>query len=101
MVSFCINFFDTGVMGEEINRTVVCLIPKVKQPQYMTEIRPISLCNVLVRYLSKVLENTPCFPTITSGNQSAFIEARLLTDNALIAFEVNHYIKRQNKEVIV
>lgn len=46
----------------EINRTVVCLIPKVKKPQQMTELRPISLCNVLVRIVSKVLAKRikPC-----------------------------------------
>ncbi|XP_074374181.1 uncharacterized protein LOC141714567 [Apium graveolens] len=91
VVKFYRNFFNTGVMEEDINRTMACLIPKVKQPQYMTKLRPISLCNVLIRILSKVLENRlkKCLPTIISANQSAFIEGRLLTDNALIAFEVN------------
>ncbi|XP_074352119.1 uncharacterized protein LOC141691283 [Apium graveolens] len=99
VVGFCRKFFDTGVMDEEINRTIVCIIPKVKQPQYMTEIRSISLCNVLFRILSKVLANRlkGCLPTIVSANHSAFIEGRLLTDNALIAFEVNHYIKRRTQ----
>ncbi|XP_074356044.1 uncharacterized protein LOC141695716 [Apium graveolens] len=30
-------------------------------------------------------------------NQSAFIEGRLLIDNALITFEINHYIKRRSQ----
>lgn len=33
------------------------------------------------------------FPTQIFHNQSAFVEGRLLTDNVLMAFEVNHYIK--------
>ncbi|XP_074377395.1 uncharacterized protein LOC141718924 [Apium graveolens] len=49
----------------------------------MSDFRPISLCNVLIRILSK--------------NQSAFIEGRLLTDNALIAFEINHYIHQKTQ----
>ncbi|KAL8125037.1 hypothetical protein AgCh_012638 [Apium graveolens] len=99
VVDFCQKFHTTGELLPEVNRTLVCLIPKVKQPQQMTELRPISLCNVLFRILSKVLANRLkiCLPTLISPNQSAFIEGRLLTDNALIAFEVNHYIKRRTQ----
>lgn len=65
----------------------------------MTELRPISLCNVLLRILSKVMENRlkPCLKDVISDKQSAFIEGRLLTDNALIAFEINHYMKRKTR----
>lgn len=84
-----------GELPNGINRTLVCLIPKVKQPKEMSDLRPISLCNVLMRVLSKVMANKlkPCLPLIISDKQSAFIEGRLLTDNALIVFELNHYIK--------
>lgn len=77
----------------------MCLIPKVKTPQLMTELRPISLCNVLVRVLSKVLANRlkPCLTSLISDKQSAFVEGRLLTDNALIAFEINHFMKRHTQ----
>ncbi|XP_074328260.1 uncharacterized protein LOC141666166 [Apium graveolens] len=43
VVEFCQHFLHTGELQMEINRTVVCLIPKVKTPQQMTELRLISL----------------------------------------------------------
>lgn len=95
VVQFCQNYLRTGELPHESNSTVVCLIPKKKNPQIMQDLRPISLCNVVIRVLSKVLSNRlkTCLGNIISESQSAFIEGRMLTDNALIAFEVNHYIR--------
>ncbi|KAL8115005.1 hypothetical protein AgCh_021723 [Apium graveolens] len=96
---FCRQFFEHGSLPDEVNRTLVCLIPKVKCPKQVADLRPISLCNVVMRILSKVLANRlkPCLGSIISNNQSAFIEGRLLTDNALLAFEINHYIHRKTQ----
>lgn len=97
VVLFCWRFMNTRELPDEVNRSLVCLIPKVKVPQMMGELRPISLCNILVRILSKVMSNRlkKCLNSIISDKQSAFIEGRLLTDNALRAFEINHYMKRR------
>ncbi|XP_074378026.1 uncharacterized protein LOC141719547 [Apium graveolens] len=38
-----------------------------------------------------------CLKCIISDKHSAFIKGRLLIDNALIAFEVNHFIKRKTR----
>lgn len=99
VVDFCKNFFDHGVLPENVNRTLVCLIPKVKQPKQVSNLRPISLCNVLMRIMSKVMANRlrPCLNSVIYEQQSAFIEGRLLTDNALLAFEINHYIHRKTQ----
>ncbi|XP_017248940.1 uncharacterized protein LOC108219886 [Daucus carota subsp. sativus] len=96
VVRFCQHFMSTGELPNGVNQTLACLIPKVKAPQAMTDLRPISLCNVLIRILSEVLENRlkPCLKSLISDRQSAFIEGRLLNDNALVAFEVNHYMRR-------
>lgn len=99
VVKFCQRFMETGELPNGVNGTIVCLIPKFKIPQTMAKLRPILLCNVLMRILSKVLSNRlkPCLGSLISDKQSAFVEGRLLSDNALIAFEVNHYMRRRTQ----
>lgn len=65
----------------------------------MTDLRPISLCNVLFRTLSKVMANRLkcCLSNLISINQSAFVEGMLLTDKALVVFELNHYLRRKTQ----
>lgn len=53
----------------------------------MTELCPISLCNVVYKVASKIMANR------VKEAQSAFIPCRLITDNMLIAHEVMHYMK--------
>ena len=52
-----LDFLHTGHMVPDINCTHIVLIPKVKKPEKMADFRPISLCNVIYKIISKVLAN--------------------------------------------
>lgn len=42
---------------KEINETLICLIPKIDDPSNIKHFRPISLCNVSYKIVTKVLAN--------------------------------------------
>lgn len=87
VVNEAMNFLDGGLMPEGWNETNITLIPKVKFPGQAKDRRPISLCNVLYKIVSKALANRlkTILPDIISPAQSAFVPGRLISDNTLIA----------------
>ena len=94
-----IHILRIGIMPNGMNDTYICLIPKVKSPQKITEYRPISLCNVIYKIIAKVLANRlkGVLPEVISDAQSAFVPGRQITDNVLVAFEVMHCINQRRK----
>ena len=81
------------------NETTIVLIPKVSQPEHVKDLRPISLCNVLYKIISKVLSNRlkKVLPDVMSPTQSAFVPGRLISDNILIAYEMTHYMQKKKR----
>lgn len=99
VTSSVLDFLNAKNLPAPINFTFIVLIPKVKKPTRMTEFRPISLCNVIYKIGSKVVANRlkMVLPSMISPTQSAFVPNRLITDNVLLAFELNHYINSKPK----
>ena len=88
----CINF---GKFLQSINFTHITLIPKKKNPELMSHFRPINLCNVIFKLVSKVMANRlkRILGKIIFDYQSAFVAKRVITDNIFISFEILHYMK--------
>jgi hypothetical protein len=93
------NFFEKGVMPDGVNETAIVLIPKNNNPSSLKEYRPISLCNVVYKIVAKCLVNRlrPVIQDIISETQSAFVPGRIITDNAVIAFECFHALQKGTK----
>jgi hypothetical protein len=52
-----LHFFETGSLDSEINAKNISLIPKTCNSVCVTDFRPISLCNVVYKIISKILAN--------------------------------------------
>lgn len=97
IVNIVKQFFLTGYIDHHLRGTNIALIAKKKNPTLMTELRPISLCNIVYKIISKVMANRlkSIIDLIISDTQSAFIPGRLITDNIMVAYEVMHFMKRK------
>lgn len=99
VTSYVLNILNNGAPIEQINHTHVVLIPKKKVCQSTKDYRPISLCNVLYKLVSKVISNRLklVLPKVISESQSAFVRGSLITDNVLVAYEMFHYLRKKKK----
>ena len=90
--------FNLGVMSKELKNTY---LPNSqdKKPQTITEYRPISLCNMIYKIMSKVLANRlkKVLHGVINEAQSAFVLGRLIMDNVIVAFEIMHSIDKKRK----
>eukprot|EP00253_Pinus_taeda_P010536 PITA_10536 len=61
-----------------LNTTFIAMIPKQDSALTPDRFRPIALCNVVYKIISKVVANRlkPLLPTLVSGEQSGYVEAK-------------------------
>ncbi|CAL1399697.1 unnamed protein product [Linum trigynum] len=90
-----LSFFSTGRLLHSINHTWLVLIPKVVNADSMQQLRPIGLCQVMYKAISKILSNrlSAILPHIISPFQNGFIKGRCISDNILIGQEVMQFLK--------
>lgn len=87
-------WLEQGYFTPHLNDTNVVIIPKNTNPSSRKDLRPISLCNIVYKILSKVLANQlkPLLSKCISPEQSAFAENRSILDNAMVAIETIHHM---------
>ncbi|KAL0394659.1 UNVERIFIED_CONTAM: hypothetical protein Slati_4432100 [Sesamum latifolium] len=86
-------------MPRSFTATTIVLILKVDSALTWNDFRPISLCNVTNKILSKLLYRriSQALPDLISPSQSGFFPGRLVSDNILLAQEMIHHLDLRYK----
>ena len=83
VIDVVISFFIIGCLPKEANCSLIVLILKTTNLTFVNNFRPISLCNVVYKIISKlpVAKLRPLLHKIISPCQSAFIPGRWIAEN--------------------
>ncbi|XP_038994730.1 uncharacterized protein LOC120118853 [Hibiscus syriacus] len=83
-------FFKESYIFPAFNATTIALVPKILNPNKVSDFRPISCCSVIYKAITKIIVTrmTHFLPKIISSNQSAFVKGRSIIDNTLLAQEI-------------
>ena len=94
------HIFTTKAAPEYLNKTLITLIPKSRNPETLNNYRPISLCNTVYKMVTKIIvaRLRPLLPDLISPLQSAFVPGRQGMDNAIIVQELIHSMARKKVE---
>jgi hypothetical protein len=84
-----------------VNFTDICLIPKIDKPEFVSQFRPISLCNVSYKIITKIIVNRlkRIIPQVVSPFQTGFVPGRNITENIVIAQEMLHSMMKMRNRV--
>jgi hypothetical protein len=89
------KFFTSNALLREQNHTFITLVPKKLGPSMVHHFRPISLCNIIYKIISKILANRlkPLLSKFISPFQTAFVLGRHIQDNSILSHEMLHSLK--------
>jgi hypothetical protein len=85
----------SGVVLPALNATFLTLIPKEERVTNPKQFRPIALCNVIYKIITKVVANRlkPILTHVISKEQAGYVEGRQIMDSVILAHEVIHSLK--------
>ncbi|XP_030923475.1 uncharacterized protein LOC115950411 [Quercus lobata] len=95
VISAVTSFFTLGSLPREVNSSLIVLIPKITNSSSVNHFRPISLCNVVYKVISKLLvaKMRPLMQKLISPCQSTFLPDRWIAENQVIVHEMLHSFK--------
>lgn len=94
------DIFQNPHKIREINETLICLIPKIEDPCNIRQFRPISLCNVSYKIVTKILVNRMkgLMEKIIAPAQCSFVPGRHSSNNIIIMQEIIHSMKKKKQK---
>lgn len=97
------HFERHGRIDQSCNSSFISLVPKIKDPSFFSDYRPISLIGSIYKIISKLLASRL---QMVLGNcidevQSAYVEGRNILDGPLVVNEVCSWAKASKKKVLL
>lgn len=85
----------------ELNSTLITLIPKINNPLRINNFRPISLVNINYKMITKILVQRirPQLEKLISPNQNSFIPNRGSDINFIVASEILHSMNKKKGKI--
>jgi hypothetical protein len=90
-------------LSSSLNSTFLVLIPKKDHPSSFNDFRPISLCNLVYKLISKVISTRlkPVLERNLSPEQHGFLKGRRIHDAIGVAHECLHSISQKKQKALV
>eukprot|EP00253_Pinus_taeda_P030007 PITA_30007 len=82
-----------------LNATFIALIPKEAELSTPDKYRPIALCNIIYKIVSKIIASRLklLLPLIISPEKSGYVEGRQITNGIILTHEIIHSLKQSKK----
>ncbi|CAA0815635.1 Unknown protein [Striga hermonthica] len=96
---FIRTIFANGHFRASLGFSYLCLILKITTPLTIKDYRPISLCNVIYKFVTKVIlyRLRPILVQCIGHEQSAFLPGRGTSNNVIVLHEVLHKLKQRQR----
>ncbi|WCJ39636.1 RNA binding RNA-directed DNA polymerase [Euphorbia peplus] len=99
VTQYVLSMLQSGKIDAGLNETLITIIPKVPNPEMISQFRPISLCNVLYKLVTKCVVNRikEFLGDIIGPAHSSFVPGRHISDNVILVQEAIHSMHHRSR----